>query len=88
MRVTVHVHPGSKAPGVGGQHGEYLIVRVRQRAVDGAATAAVSRALAESFEVRPSALTLVRGATSRTKTFDIEGSDDALAATLQRLLEG
>ena len=44
--------------------------------VDGAATAAVLAAVAQAFEVRTRAVTLVTGATSRTKVLDV-AIDDA-----------
>ena len=83
MRITVRVRPGSARAGVGGQHDGALVVRVHQRAVDGQATDAALSALAAAFGVRRQAVTLVSGATSRTKIVDIEGADPA---ELERLL--
>lgn len=71
VRVAVIVKPGSKVPGIEA-NGDTLVVRVRERAVEGAANDAVIRALAKHFEVPPSRVTLVRGARSRTKLFEIE----------------
>jgi uncharacterized protein len=68
---------------VGGQHAGALVVRVHERAVDGQATDAALSALAAAFGVRRHAVTLVSGATSRTKIFDIDGADPAV---LERLL--
>ncbi len=83
MRITVHVRPGSAQARVGGQHDGALVVRVHERAVDGQATDAALRALAAAFGVRRHAVTLVSGATSRTKIVDIDGADPAV---LERLL--
>jgi uncharacterized protein YggU (UPF0235/DUF167 family) len=83
VRITVRVRPGSARAGVGGQHDGALVVRVHQRAVDGQATDAALSALAAAFGVRRQAVTLVSGATSRTKIVDIEGADPAV---LERLL--
>jgi len=83
VRITVRVRPGSARAGVGGQHDGALVVRVHQRAVDGQATDAALSALAAAFGVRRQAVTLVSGATSRTKIVDIEGADPA---ELERLL--
>jgi uncharacterized protein YggU (UPF0235/DUF167 family) len=69
--VTVVVKPGSRAPGVEAD-GDRLIVRVRERAVEGAATAACLRAVAAYFGVAPSRVRLVRGARSREKLLRIE----------------
>jgi uncharacterized protein YggU (UPF0235/DUF167 family) len=68
---------------VGGGHGGALVVRVSPRAVDGQATAAALAAVAGAFGVRRSAVTLVAGATSRTKVLDVAGAEPA---ELTRLL--
>ncbi len=71
MRISVTVKPGSKAPGIE-QSGDTLIVRVRERAIEGAANEAVIRAIAAHYGVAPSRVTLLRGATSRTKVFEVD----------------
>jgi len=83
MRITIRVRPGSTRPGVGGEHGGALVVRVSERAVNGKATAAAMAAVAGAFGVRPHAVTLVTGAASRTKILEVAGAD---RLTLQRLL--
>ena len=83
VRVTIRVRPGSARPGVGGEHDGALVVRVSARAVDGKATAAALAAVAAAFGVRQHAVTLVSGATSRTKVVDVAGAD---RAALERLL--
>jgi uncharacterized protein YggU (UPF0235/DUF167 family) len=83
VRIAVRVRPGSVHPGVGGRHDGALVVRVRERAVDGQATAAALVAVAAAFGVRRHAVTLVTGESSRTKIVDVEGADPAV---LHRLL--
>lgn len=85
MRVLVRVRPGASRTAVGGSYDGMLVVRVQERAVDGAATAAVLRAVAEAFGVRRADVTLVSGATSRTKVLEVPGASEAVLA---RLLEG
>ena len=85
MRVSIRVRPGSARPGVGGSHDGALVVRVSAPAVDGRATAAALAAIAAAFGVRPHAVRLVTGATSRTKVVDVDGADPAV---LDRLLSG
>ena len=87
MRLRVHVHPGSTSPSVGESYDGALAIHVHARAVDGAATQELLVAIADAFHVRASAVTWVRGATSRTKTLNLEGDDDSLDA-LRRVLLG
>jgi uncharacterized protein YggU (UPF0235/DUF167 family) len=83
MRIAVRVRPGSARLGVGGEHDGALVVRVSARAVDGQATAAALAAVAAAFGVRRRAVTLVAGASSRTKIVEVAGADPAV---LDRLL--
>jgi uncharacterized protein len=88
VRITVWVRPGSARPGVGGERGGALVVRVGARAVDGKATEAALTAVAVAFGVRRRAVTLVAGATSRTKILEIEGADPATLTRLLRIASG
>ncbi len=85
MRITIRVRPGSARPAVGGSHDGALVVRVSAPAVDGRAPAAALAAIAAAFGVRPHAVRLVSGATSRTKVVDVDGADPGV---LDRLLAG
>jgi uncharacterized protein (TIGR00251 family) len=85
LRVSLRVRPGAGRTRVGGSHDGALVVRVSAPAVDGRATAAALAAVAEAFGVRRSAVTLVTGATSRSKVVAVDGGD---AAVLERLLQG
>jgi len=78
VRVTIRVRPGAARTQVGGPHDGALVVRVSERAVDGRATAAALAALASALGLRPRQVTLVSGATSRTKVVEIP--DEAAAA--------
>ena len=86
MRVAIRVKPGSSRPKVGGRHGGALVVAVSPRAVDGKATEAALRAVADAFDVRRRDVTLVTGATSRDKVIDIDGETSALNARRDSLL--
>jgi uncharacterized protein YggU (UPF0235/DUF167 family) len=83
VRVTIRVRPGAGRTKVGGEHDGALVVRVGARAVDGQATEAALAAVAEALGVRRSAVTLVTGATSRTKVVDVAG---ATRSALDQLL--
>lgn len=61
--------------GDGGGHA--VGIRVSAPAVDGQATAAALAAVATAFGVRRHAVTLVAGASSRTKIIDVAGADPA-----------
>jgi uncharacterized protein YggU (UPF0235/DUF167 family) len=69
----------------GGEHAGVLVVRVSARAVGGNATKAALSALAAALGVPRGAVTLVAGASSRTKIVDITGADPAVVS---RLLAG
>lgn len=85
MRLSIRVKPGAGRTSVGGEHDGALVVRVAARAVDGKATEAALAAVAQACGVPRRAVSLVSGATSRTKIVDVEGADEA---TLRRLLGG
>lgn len=82
MRATIRVQPGASRPGVGGEHAGALVVRVSAQAVGGRATEAALAAVAAAFGVRRADVTLVRGATSRTKIVDIAGGDPEVLTAL------
>jgi uncharacterized protein len=90
----VRVKPGASRPKVGGQYGDgsdgqrpVLIVSVAPRAVDGAATEAVLKAVANAFGLRRADVDLVSGPTSRTKVLELRGEDQGLRARLAQLLD-
>jgi len=65
----VRVQPKARANAVKGWHGEALRVTVTAAPEDGKANRAVIDLLAETFDVAPSAISLVRGSASRDKWF-------------------
>jgi uncharacterized protein YggU (UPF0235/DUF167 family) len=69
--LDVIVKPGSKRPGVSEEAG-VMVLRVRERAVEGAANAACRRVLAEKFGIAQSAVELIAGARSRRKRFALD----------------
>ena len=72
--VTVTVQPGSrKGPLIDVAENGALTIYVRERAIDGKATEAVARLLAEHLGVPKSSVELISGATSRVKRFRIGG---------------
>ena len=86
MRFSIRVRPGASRNHVGGSHDGALVVKVTARAVEGQANAAVVRALAEALGLPRQAVSIVSGATSRTKVVQVEGvADDTLEALLADL---
>ena len=65
----VRVQPKARANAVKGWHGAALRVSVTAAPEDGKANRAVIELLAETFDVAPSSINLVRGAVSRDKWF-------------------
>jgi uncharacterized protein YggU (UPF0235/DUF167 family) len=91
-RIVVRVKPGAARTRVGGEYGGpafggagSLVVAVRERAVDGKATAAALAALAEALGVPAWTLRLVSGATGRDKIIAIADPPPDLADRIAAL---
>jgi uncharacterized protein (TIGR00251 family) len=76
VRVDVHVQPRSSRSEIVGLHGAALKVRLQAPPVEGAANEALVSLLAERLNVPRRAVRVVAGATSRTKTVEIEGTTE------------
>jgi len=89
VAIAVRVKPGAARARVGGCHpgpyGPALVVSVTAPAVDGRATEAALRAVAQALGVRPTAIRLRAGAASRDKLFELADPPDDLAARLAEL---
>jgi uncharacterized protein YggU (UPF0235/DUF167 family) len=72
--LNITVKPGSRRPGLSTENG-VLVLRVRERAIEGAANEACVRALAAAYGVSPSAVALVSGFRRRRKRFAIRLPD-------------
>lgn len=85
----MRVRPNASRTVVGGRYGDRdtLRVAVSARAVDGAATDAVLRAVAEAFGLPRRAVTLVAGRTARTKVLELQGATPELQERLHELLD-
>jgi uncharacterized protein (TIGR00251 family) len=73
VRFTVRVQPRAARSKVDGVHAGALRVRLTAPPVDGAANEALVELLAERLGVPKRAITIVSGATSRTKLVEVEG---------------
>lgn len=90
VRITIRVHPGASRTRVGGAGaepgaGDVLGVWVTQHAVEGKATEAALRAVADALGVRRRSLRLVTGARARTKVIAVDDPPADLAARLERV---
>lgn len=73
MKVAVTVKPGSKkGPLVEQANDGSLTVYVRERAIEGAANAAVIKLLAAHYGVAKSRITLVAGGKAKRKLIEVE----------------
>lgn len=82
VRITLWVRPGAARTKVGGERDGALVVRVTAPAVDGRATEAALSAVAVAFGLRRRAVTLISGASSRTKIIEVDGADRQVLARL------
>ncbi|MSQ61282.1 MAG: DUF167 domain-containing protein [Dehalococcoidia bacterium] len=76
-RLRVHLTPRAKREGIAGWRDGVLRVRVMAPPVDGRANEALLRLLAEALGLPRGDVTLAAGATSRDKTIEVAGMDDA-----------
>jgi uncharacterized protein YggU (UPF0235/DUF167 family) len=90
--IAIRVKTGAARPAVGGAYdgpfGTAVVIAVREPQVDGRATTAALRALAEAISVRPARLTLKAGAASRDKLVLVEDPPEDLAERVAALLKG
>ena len=75
--------PARRGPGAGAEHNGALVVRISAPAVGGQATEAALTGAAAAPGVRRPAVTLIAGASSRTKIAEVEGAGPG---ALHRLL--
>ena len=92
LTIAIRVKPGASRARVGGRYdgsrGAALIVAVTARAVDGAATEAALRAVADEFGVRRSTVDLVTGRTSRDKVIVVDPAPPDLAQRVAAARDG
>ncbi|MFV2019752.1 DUF167 domain-containing protein [Micromonospora sp. LOL_023] len=87
--VAVRVKPGASRTRVGGAHagarGLALVIAVTAPAVDGRATEAARRALAEALDIPVRWVALHTGASSRDKLFSVAAPPAAVAGIASRV---
>jgi hypothetical protein len=85
--LRVRLQPGARRSGATGSWNGWLRLAVRAAPEDGHANQAAAELLAELFALRPSAVALVRGHSSRSKVFRLALPLAAARARLRELLE-
>ena len=89
MQLEIHVRPNSSRTVVGGIHDGKLVVRVAQPPSGGQATDAALEAVARALCLPRSAVSLVRGSTSRRKVLDLDvARGPVIEARIGQLLGG
>jgi len=86
VRLTVRVQPGARRAAPAGSWNGLLKLAVTAPPEGGRANAAVLALAAELFGLRPSAVTLVRGHSARTKVLRLALAPAAARARLTELL--
>jgi uncharacterized protein (TIGR00251 family) len=79
-RLSVRVHPGARKNGVTGVHADALKIALTAPPVDGKANEALIDFLAETMHLPRARVSLVAGATSRSKIVRITGKSAAEVA--------
>jgi uncharacterized protein (TIGR00251 family) len=82
--VRVHVVPNARHDAIVGEHGGAIKIKLRARAVEGKANAALCKFLAEQLYLSQRDIVLVRGEKSREKLVRVEGLNET--EVRQRLL--
>ena len=75
IRIKIYAQPGASKTEIIGQHGGAIKIRISSPPVDGAANDEILRLLSKTLGVSKSQIAIVGGVTSRTKTFNIVGTD-------------
>ena len=81
-RLEIHAVPGAARDGLAGLHGDRLKIRVCEPPEGGRANEAIRRVLANALGLPFREVELVRGGSSRAKTFRVPLDPAAVAARL------
>lgn len=76
MRISLRVIPNSKSEGLQKVGARSYRVKVREKALEGRANAAVVEALSLYFKVKRSDILIIKGLASRDKVVEIAGLED------------
>jgi uncharacterized protein YggU (UPF0235/DUF167 family) len=89
MTLAIRVRPGSSRTAVGGRYdgpfGPALVVAVQAPAIEGRATEAAVRAVAEALRIKPRMVRVMAGEMSRDKLLAITDAPSDLATRIDTL---
>ena len=85
LLISVRVQPRSSQKKVESIQGDVVRVKLTAPPADGAANAQLIEVLAKEFGIRKSALSIVKGLSSRNKVVELEDPPDGFPA---RIIEG
>lgn len=86
LTIFLHVQPGASKAAIVGLLDDRVKIAVSAKALDGAANEAVRELLANSFNLKKSAVTLQKGHKSRQKTVLLEGDSEILLNKLNQII--
>jgi uncharacterized protein len=75
--LPVYVQPGARREGIAGIHGDAIKLAVNAPPEKGKANKAVEELIARELGIRPSAVQVISGLTSRRKNVRVEGASAA-----------
>ena len=82
--LSIHAQPGARSTEPAGVHGGTVKIRIRARAIEGAANAALLEFLADAFGVPKRSVALISGDRSREKRARIASPDRTRAEEILR----
>jgi uncharacterized protein (TIGR00251 family) len=84
ISLNINVKPGSFKNEINFDASGDLVVKLREKPIDGAANEALVNYLAEEFNISKSRVRLEKGQTSRFKKISIDLSEEELASRLKK----
>ncbi|MDE1868800.1 MAG: DUF167 domain-containing protein [Candidatus Micrarchaeota archaeon] len=76
MRISLRVIPNSKSEGLQKLGARSYRIKVREKAFEGRANAAVVELLSHHFKVKRSEVSIIKGLAARDKIIEIKGLED------------
>jgi uncharacterized protein len=86
VTLNIYVQAGASKTGFAGIYNGRLKLKVAAKAIDGEANQAVCDLIANSFSLARGKISIIRGASAREKTVQVEGSPNQLVTTVGQIL--